>query len=59
MNIIEEACKYAQRGWKVFPLVAGEKRPLHQGGFHNATDDIEAICTWNPNCNLGVATGSV
>jgi len=59
MNIIQEACKYAQRGWKVFPLVAGEKRPLHQGGFHNATDDIEAICTWNPNCNLGVATGSV
>jgi len=59
MNIIQEACKYAQRGWKVFPLVSGSKKPIDKGGFHNATDDIEAICTWDPNYNLGVATGSV
>ena len=59
MLLIQEACKYAMRGWKVFPLIPGEKRPIQSGGFHNATDDIEAICSWNPNCNIGVATGSV
>lgn len=59
MNVIEEACKYAQRGWKVFPLISGSKKPIDKGGFHNATDDIEAICTWDTKCNLGVATGSV
>ena len=59
MNVIEEACKYAQRGWKVFPLISGSKKPIDKGGFHNATDDIEAICTWDTKCNLGIATGSV
>lgn len=59
MTIIQEACKYAQRGWKVFPLTHDSKKPLPgSSGFKDATDDLEAICTWNDNCNLGIATGS-
>lgn len=62
MNLIQEACKYAQKGWKVFPLSPGGKNPIHSGGFHNATDDLEQIIDWwtqYPNANIGVATGSM
>ena len=62
MTLIQEACKYAQKGWKIFPLIPGTKAPIHSGGFHNATDDLEQIIEWwtqTPNANIGVATGSM
>jgi phage/plasmid-associated DNA primase len=60
MNLLEAACKYAQQGWKVFPLKPKEKKPLIEQWQHQATDDIEQIIEWwtnSPKANIGVVTG--
>ena len=51
-----------QRGWAVFPLKPGEKVPMTQQGFKDATTSAEQIETWwtdRPNANIGIATGEV
>ncbi|WP_081867082.1 bifunctional DNA primase/polymerase [Halobacillus karajensis] len=48
--------------WPVFPLVPGGKSPLIDGGFHNATIDIEQINKWwteSPEAGIGLATGKI
>lgn len=37
------ALRYAELGWPVFPLRAGDKRPANRDGFLGATTDPEAI----------------
>src|SRR2546425_645780 len=54
------ALQYAQRGWAVFPLVAGTKQPLTTNGFKAATTDPGQVRLWwteYPDANIGVATG--
>ena len=60
MKLGQWATSYAERGWPIFPLFPGEKRPATPNGFKDATTDPEIIGEWwdaNPNCNIGIATG--
>ncbi len=77
MTTLEYALQYARQGWAVFPLHAviderctcGKedcsspgKHPLANGGFKNATKDLETIRRWwgqEPCPNIGIATGSI
>jgi hypothetical protein len=59
--MLDLALHYAARGWPVFPLVDGGKKPLPGShGCLDATLDrnrIEAWCTEHPTANVGIATG--
>src|SRR5436189_1424247 len=49
-------------GFAVFPLRAGSKVPLMNGGFYNATTDLDQVGRWWrkwPHANIGIATGPV
>jgi hypothetical protein len=51
---------YADRGWRVFPVVADEKRPIYKGWQADATTDHRAIDRlWrrDPAPNIGIVTG--
>jgi hypothetical protein len=53
---------YAARGWPVFPLIPRSKKPIHKGGFKNATTDLAQVDAWwaeTPDANIGIATGDV
>lgn len=54
------AIEYAQKGWRVFPLRQGSKKPATPDGFKSATTDLRQIDRWwleNPRYNIGIATG--
>ena len=54
------ALEYARKGIPVFPLKPGDKTPIYEGSFHNATTDLEIISRWwdeHPNANIGMPTG--
>lgn len=54
---IDLILKYAERGYKIFPVQEDSKAPATKNGFHDATDDSETIKKWwkaNPNCNIGL-----
>jgi hypothetical protein len=56
MNLSEAARFYAERNFKVFPVVPGGKRPLTDKGFHDASSEVEQIEEWwerYPNANIG------
>ena len=59
-DLMEAAIKYAQRGWKVFPVEENGKRPhkrLSKGGYKDATNNIQMIKVWwsiCPNANIGL-----
>jgi len=61
--LLECALQYAGKGWPVFPLEPGGKRPLGRlapKGLHNATTDRECIERWwntAPDANIGIRTG--
>lgn len=62
MTMVQSALKLAQRGLPVFPLIPGDKIPLHgSNGYLDATTDPDKIAAlWsgnNRNCNIGSATG--
>lgn len=53
---------YTRSGLPVFPLRPGTKKPIHRGGFHNATTDEDRIREWwseTPAANIGLPTGMV
>jgi len=59
--MLEYALKYAELGWKVFPLKPGLKVPATQHGVRDATTDVEQIKTWwtaIPGANIGLACGA-
>ena len=55
------ANEYAQRGWRVVPIVPGEKRPALNQWQHQATTDTATIDRWwmgeHSGCGVGIATG--
>jgi hypothetical protein len=55
------ANQYAQRGWRVVPIVPGEKRPALNQWQHAATTDTATIDRWwsgeHSGCGVGIATG--
>lgn len=57
------ALKYAERGWKVFPVLPDKKIPYRAThGVKDATSDPEEInAIWEkyPNANIGIATGKI
>jgi Bifunctional DNA primase/polymerase, N-terminal len=64
IDFTTEALRYAEIGWRVFPLAAGSKLPAIKGGhgFKDASacpDDIRAWGRLYPHANIGVACGPV
>ena len=59
--MIDAALRYAERGWKVFPLAYGSKKPTEGSrGLHDATTNKQQISEWwqtDPTLNIGIATG--
>lgn len=59
-SILDAALRYADRGWKVFPL--NGRRPFRgTAGFHDATLDHKQIRRWWkkwPDANVGIACDS-
>lgn len=59
MSIVNEALRLAGLGYRVFPCVPGEKRPLTEHGVKDATTDEDQIGEWwteHPDANIGVST---
>ena len=53
--------RMAARGWRLFPIEAGGKRPLIADCPNQATSDVKQIRSWLrhwQNCNWAVATGA-
>ena len=61
-QVFNAAMAYAQKGYRVFPVRAGEKRPETANGFHDATTDPDQIQAWfgnSPLSNIGIPTGGM
>jgi hypothetical protein len=59
MVFLENALRYAELGYKVFPCIPGGKKPLTEHGFKDATGDSKIIAAWwetTPDANIGIAT---
>ena len=59
-QLLSAAREYAERGWRVFPLVPREKTPIIASGFKGASTDRNQILEWwqsFPDANIGLATG--
>lgn len=57
---MKHALLYARQGWRVLPIVPGEKRPAIPNWPEAATTDPGVISAWwaeNPAYNVGIATG--
>jgi replicative DNA helicase len=57
---LEAAHYYASRGWRVVPIVPGEKRPAINDWVERATTDPEIIAEWwteHPDRGVGIVTG--
>jgi len=58
----QAAARYAASGIPVFPCVPGEKRPLTEHGFHDATTNARTVRAWwarSPTANIAIPTGAV
>lgn len=61
-SLLEAALAYAEAGYAVLPLSAGNKTPITKNGVKDATVDPVQITTWWktwPEANIGIAVGAV
>jgi len=61
-DIISAALNYAELGYRVFPCIANDKKPLTKHGFKDATINTEQIEKWwteYPQANIGIATSDL
>ena len=59
-ELLKAALYYTGLGWKIFPCVPREKRPLTTHGVKDATNDPDTIRAWWekwPDANIGLACG--
>jgi hypothetical protein len=59
-QLLSAAREYAERGWKVFPLIPRDKKPIIADGFKAASTDRNRVLEWwqsFPDANIGLATG--
>lgn len=59
-QVLNAALSYAERGWRVHPLVSAGKTPMVRAWQHAATTDAGQIRAWWslwPDSNIGIATG--
>ena len=59
-SLRDAALMYATAGLHVFPCVPGDKQPLTERGYRDATTDTRRIhrwWAWQPTANIGIATG--
>jgi hypothetical protein len=45
-RLLRAALAAASRGWPVFPLISGGKRPAITGWQHRATVDADVLAVW-------------
>ncbi len=60
LSLVDAALAYAGAGVSVFPLAQKTKRPIHMGGFTQATTDEKQIRAWwdtHPQANIGAVPG--
>ncbi len=60
MTTRDWALAYASLGWRVFPVVAGQKRPMYRGWQRDATTDPGLIGRYwrsEPGPNIGLVCG--
>ena len=58
--MLNEALTYAEMGWRVFPCIPKNKKPLIKEWQKESTTDKEQIKEWwtkHPKANIGIATG--
>lgn len=56
----EAALRFSACKWPIFPLGMLGKRPVEDGGFHNASCDEKRVSEWwfaRPGANIGLVTG--
>lgn len=61
-NLKQAAIKYAEMGYKIFPVMPNAKNPATDNGFKDASKDVKQIEKWwneNPNYNIGLPTGEI
>jgi hypothetical protein len=59
-SALDWALDYANLGWRVFPVVPGEKRPRYKGWQRDATSDPELVGRYwrsEPGPNIGALCG--
>jgi putative DNA primase/helicase len=59
--MIQSALALARRGLRIFPCKVGDKQPVTNNGFKDASNDPAFVVRWwsnGPPFNIGVATGS-
>jgi hypothetical protein len=57
--VLDAARSYAERGWRIIPIKAGEKRPTFSDWTNVATTDPDRIARWynGTNHGVGIVTG--
>lgn len=57
-SLLDSALEYADKGFRIFPVIPGGKSPLTANGFNDATYAMGQIETWwtdHPTANIGCA----